>query len=185
MAGSVHPMDGSRILRIAVVVAVSCIVLALVAFWALADVTLMEVTNDPEVFLGELDDLGWQPVQWALIADLFFPILYVLISLLAVRFAHEKVYQSERLVRIGPWMEVVAVIAGVCDLFENVFLLIAIGNGPVPPETVAVTPLYLSSLFSYLKWLGLAAVVAYAAPALVVALRTYRRPEPTADSPLL
>lgn len=168
-------MDSKRVVWVSVAIASVCTLLALVLFSILADVVLMEVTNSEEVFLLELNELGWQPVRWSLLVDLFFPILYVLLCLLAVRFAYQRVYSDERARKAGPWIEIVAVVAGVADLLENTFLLIAIGGGPNPPESVAPAPLYLSSLFSYIKWLGLVIVIAYSAPALVIAVRRHRR----------
>lgn len=167
-------MEDKRVVRISIAIASFCVVVSLVLFSIVADVLLMEVTNSEAVFLSELNELGWQPVWWSLLLDLIFPILYVLLCLLAVRFAYLKVYSSERARRAGPWMEIVAVVAGVADLLENTFLLIAIGGGPNPPETVAPAPLYLSSLFSYIKWVGLAVVIAYATPALLIAIKQHR-----------
>ena len=168
-------VNDKTLFRVAVAIASLCIVLALWLFALLADVLVMEITNDPDRFLAELDELGWQDVWWALVIDLAFPILYVLVSLLAIETA-ARLYTSDRLRSMGPPLRITPIVAGVCDLFENMFLLIAIGTGPNPPDEVATIPLYLSSVFSYVKWLGLFAVVLYAAPALAMAAwRALRR----------
>lgn len=133
--------------------------------WFLAPTTSLQLTNDASTFRAGVSAYGLSETRASLVVDFFLPLLYVPLGMAWLRWAQRKVFVVPVIRELGRSLTMILLVAGAADIFENSTLLVLLGAGEEIPSSYPEFLMYLSTALAYVKWVGIASVVAYVAPA--------------------